>query len=215
MLEAQIDKVFEKLNLNLQTHFYCHVAEKLAEKQFDALVNRLGEVTQTQVLCVDERSVYRHSHPSEFKLHTDSVVSQVIAMYCCDAGAKPVATEVVNISDLFDYFNLKEIEGLKTLYFRDPFSLGADSIPFLRGNRQSYEVYYADWLSEPAGNKAQDVLMDKLKFFIEQKAKIATPVLLAPGESLFIMNRKLLHGRKEVDKNSSRKFKRVWIEIRS
>jgi len=75
------------------------------------------------------------------------------------------------------------------------------------------EVYYAPWLLADSYDENQRRVLAKFTDFLRAKEETQlVRIRLKAGESLFIDNNRMLHGRGSISQNSKRFLKRVWIK---
>ena len=145
---------------------------------------------------------------SSIYYHNDMFNEGIIGWYCENPGENE-PTFLINISDFNQYFTEKEKNKFEKIKLTCP--KGIDR-PMLRKNSNNDNLlYFLPWRIQDI-NSDEEKLLRSFKKYIDNKDKNErTDVHLKKGEALFVDDKKFLHARPELDKNTKRFLRRVWI----
>lgn len=168
---------------------------------FRALASQVGrELLETWVALSPSARTYLAS-PAAVPLHTDHPTVSKIGWYCESQDDTDGACQFVDFRALVDADLAKALEEEK---LRVPELRGlAPMVPVPIARSGSY--FYAPWLVERWSPALRE---------LEQRIAKAPRrrLRLLPGEAVFIDNRRVLHGRDELDGRSRRLLLRAWLE---
>ena len=207
----------EKILQKVQQDGYCFVG-KVSEEENKSLCLSLGQpVQRTAVkLSNDNRDVA--SFYKKVPFHNDCPEVDIINWYCVEQENEGGDVQYLDSSDILNSLSAKDIEGLQSLStnyrtFRDK---GADlhktSILTIDGNKT--KVYFTPWLRESDYSEEQAELLGRFRSYLknlEETKLISIPI--KKGESIFVDNTRLLHGRQEISPTSKRTLFRTWLKI--
>jgi hypothetical protein len=211
---------------SLKSLGYAHLSEPHNHDEFERIAVGLGSIAlRTDLVITPTRNsiVYR---PHEITLHQDNPTMNVIGWYCVRQDQFDGSTRLLDAGDVVDYFSRDEIEMMKrtNVAYPDPDSsrhnpdvgLTAHLFwPLLTENPTRTEVYYVPWLLIDAYDEQQSRVLEKFaKYYRRKEADQLITIRLKAGESLFIDNNRILHGRGPIQEDSQRFLKRVWIKRR-
>ncbi|HEX9945156.1 MAG TPA: TauD/TfdA family dioxygenase [Thermoanaerobaculia bacterium] len=203
------------------------------EEAFLELAGRLGEIGLRTDLVIDparaedelrrrrtggaaERPVVYA--PAALEFHTDRPTVDVIGWYCVEQDARDGAFLLIDTADVEDHFSGMELEELGKIemnYSLRDGETGREELyraPLLTPSSRGRLLYYAPW-QLPAGLGTEPVrLLARFAAYVSRKRETSLlRIRLAPGESLFIDNRRLLHARGELAPGSRRHIVRLYI----
>ncbi|HYD14883.1 MAG TPA: TauD/TfdA family dioxygenase [Hyphomicrobium sp.] len=182
----------------------------------EAFVRACGKLGE--ILSIDDVSLIagsrRHvSNPGSIPFHSDGPAADVVAWFCIrqdeEAGESLLADAVPILRGLAPAHRA-HLRSVNIPYF-DHAHPGkpAGYCALLRGNHEAeWCLNYASWLLPEMGEDqraAVAALDDALS------AVVATSLRLAPGQSLFIDNWRILHARGALRPDSRRHLKRIWL----
>jgi hypothetical protein len=85
--------------------------------------------------------------------------------------------------------------------------------PLLSEGEGGYDLYYTPWLLFDAYTPEQKDLFGKFDTYLKGKVtREPLRIRLAPGECLFIDNRRVLHARGQLPPSSQRHLTRLYIQ---
>ncbi len=200
---------------------YAHVKGPISYDEFESFSRQLGAIVYRTDLHITEgrKSVVYKSE--EIGFHMDNPNVHIIGWYCVRQDKSDGSSMLVDTCDIERYFSPSEIAILQTIDLKCPHPLLHDPdagkeafflAPLLSRRRSVPQIYFADWLLLDSYDEKQANALDKFKDYLRQKQeRELITVRLKEKEALFINNRRLLHGRGQIGRNSSRLIKRVWI----
>ena len=211
---------------SLRTLGYAHVRQARAAEEFDKVAQQLGSIAlRTDLTITPQRSsiVYK---PDEITLHQDNPTMNVLGWYCVRQDEFDGSARLLDAGDVGDYFSRSEIEIMRrtNVGYPDPdpsrhnpdVGLIAYLLwPLLTEKATRTEVYYVPWLLIDSYDELQSRVLEKFAEYLRTKeeSELIT-IRLRAGESLFIDNNRVLHGRGPIKENSKRFLKRVWIKMK-
>lgn len=189
----------------------------LSEKPIDAdafanLCAALGPIINRSEIRVEAGAATYFKRKDPLPYHTDSPFARFVAWRCeaqQDAGGE---MRLKDTKPLFDVAPLAQVDALRRATARFPAIKGAHeagSLPVLSGDsRRGWRLNYAPWLiaKDSLTPPAQRLVATLDEF--PGVASVAIP--LRPGSLLIIDNRRMLHGRGELD-GDKRILLRFWI----
>lgn len=211
---------------SLKSLGYAHISEPHAHEEFEEIAARLGSIAlRTDLAITPTRNsiVYK---PHEITLHQDNPAMNVIGWYCVRQDQFDGSSRLLDAGDVADYFSRDEIEIMKrtNVGYPDPDSsrhnpdlgLVAHLLwPLLTEKPTRTEVYYVPWLLIDAYDQQQGRVLERFAEYLRRKeGNELITIRLKAGESLFIDNNRILHGRGPIQEDSQRFLKRVWIKRR-
>jgi hypothetical protein len=231
--EDALARLAATIRSSLATDGLAQITTRLSPEDFDALAGLIGVVDERSDIRVDparrkEQMALRsdelgRSRPSGYQaeslaMHTDRPTAAILAWYCLAQDERVGATILLDTSDLAEHLSpdeLTALRGVQVSYaLRQPGAPGEQVLqhPLLAGAGPRYEICYMPWtVSEPSsvdGGRALEKFADYVRQGQERRA---IPIRLEPGESLFIDNRRMLHGRDALPEDSKRHMVRLYI----
>lgn len=210
----------------LQARGYAHVGRTLTAEDFEAVAQHLGAITlRTDLTLTPNRSsiVYK---PHEINFHQDNPNMNILGWYCVRQDELDGSIRMLDVGDVPDHFSRRELQVLSSVKVKcpepDPNLHNPDRgltayflWPLLTEKPTRVEVYYAPWLLLDTYDEEQQQVLQKFAAYVRAKeAGQLISLRLGEGESLFIDNNRLLHGRGAIQPDSKRFLKRVWIRRR-
>jgi hypothetical protein len=206
---------------------YVHIVRVLPEEVFTEAAKQLGTIELRTDIRVDAeaddalrraRDPLHADRPSVYRAegltyHTDSPVIDVLAWYCVEQDAVDGTSALVDTGDVAEHFNDGELAMLSRVRVRT-MSRDAENheiiheYPLLEAGK----VYYAPWLLSPDLNEEERSLAGRFADYLTQKdATAPIRIRLKPGETLFVDNHRILHGRSTIPPDSRRHLVRLYI----
>lgn len=181
-------------------------------ENFLSLCSSLGEIINITDVAVDKNKGGLLVSSHGMGLHTDDPRANFVAWWCKSPATSGGETVLADAWKAFTDFSEVEIDLLKSILVRVPqLDISLEPIksrPILIGDR---DIYFANWLlireSQFLSPEISKVL-EKIRSFTVFKRR------LEASESLFINNKRILHGRAAFtnDDKASRALVRVWIK---
>jgi Taurine catabolism dioxygenase TauD, TfdA family len=221
--KASLSRKVEPLNLmgSIDSTGYAHLKSPISYDEFESFSRKLGSIVYRTGLQITEGRksvVYKHE---EIGFHMDNPNVHIIGWYCVRQDESDGSSLLIDTGDIGQYFSQAELRILQTIDVRCPHPLLHDPdsgreafflAPLLSWRGSIPQVYFARWLLLDSYDEKQTNVLDKFNEYLRQKQERELIKLrLGEKEALFINNRRLLHGRGQIGRSSSRFIKRVWI----
>ena len=225
-------RIAQTIRSSITTDGLALVTTRLSAEDFKVLGRMIGTVDLQSDIRVDparrraqmatRSDAMGKARPSGYQaeslaLHTDRLTAAVLAWYCVEQGETGGETILVDVSDVAEQFSSDEL----TILCRTPISYAIPrpdaeeqvyQQPLLTRVGARYEVFYMPWsISEPSQPEDRRVLEKFADYLRRAQDQRAIRVRLQPGESLFIDNRRMLHGRDALPETSKRHLLRLYI----
>ncbi len=230
-VSTDIAKLPHTIRQTLNSQGYVHVRQPLSLETFRLVARHLGTIeSETDVRIDPERQKaqeqdrhMRHARPGVYQaealnLHTDSPRNDVLAWYCVSQDTADGTSLLLDLSDISEHFSPRErsvLNSIRLWYTARHPETYAESFfqqPLLVTEGSRDLVYYVPWLLSDDYNQAQSQVLQKFNTYLtHQQQTSLIGIRLAPEESLFIDNRRLLHGREGIAKHSARHLIRLYI----
>ncbi len=209
---------------SLRTLGYAHVARPHTAGDFEMTACQLGSIVlRTDLAITPERSsiVYKSD---EIRLHQDNPEVNTLGWYCVQQDEIDGSALLLDTGDIVAHFSRGEIVTMTTINVRYPDpdqsrhnpdrGLTAYLLwPLVNEKSTRTEVYYVPWLLADSYDENQRRVLAKFTEYLRAKEETQlVRIRLKAGESLFIDNNRMLHGRGSISQNSKRFLKRVWIK---
>jgi Taurine catabolism dioxygenase TauD, TfdA family len=207
---------------------YVHIARVLTDEVFTSAANQLGTIERRTDIRVDSeaddalrraRDPLYADRPSVYRAdglsyHTDSPVIDVLAWYCVEQDAIDGTSALVDTGDLAQHFDDDEKAVLSRVRIRS-MTRDAENREIVREYPlfADGKVYYAPWLLCPDLDKQEREVAERFADYLGQKdATAPIRIRLKPGETLFVDNHRILHGRSPIPPDSRRHLVRLYIK---
>lgn len=229
-LPSTMEETATAIRKTLETAGLLHLTWPMSMEHFDAIAGRLGKIVQRSDIKVDaerahnqERlrvikgrpSVYR---PGAIYFHTDPI-ADLVSWYCLVQDETDGQMLMLDLGDLEECFSTMDLETLGKVELWSP-TRKSDSeqekfipVPVLSKTNGKYKIYYAPWLLQVSHDAGADHVMEKFAAYLKKKEEtqlISLPV--KPGDTVFLDNHRMLHGRGELTQSSNRHLVRLYIQ---
>jgi hypothetical protein len=200
---------------------YAHVTKPMSVEGFEAIARRLGSIAmRTDLTITPGRSsiVYK---PDAIAFHQDNPSMNIIGWHCVQQDEFDGSARLIDTADVVDHFSANQLAIMTGIYVKcpdaDPSRHNPDKglvayilWPMLTKKPTRCEVYYVPWLLLESYTAEQQEVIDQFDEYL--RAKEIINIRLNQGETLFIDNNRMLHGRAAINSGSKRFLKRVWIK---
>jgi len=184
---------------------------------FCKICEDLGAVVNTtQVKLNNDSSVSNLlAKPGAIPFHTDHPEIDIIAWYCINPGTgKDNHVHFIDGKEVIGKLTDEELNNLESVKVRFPpiNNRLAGEASLLTLSLDGLKLYYAPWLIAPNQSPSR---LDSINSF--QKillGSILIEVELFNSSCIFVNNHRILHGRNQIEKYSSRHLERNWIRFR-
>jgi hypothetical protein len=227
--QAESESRCSRIREELAAHRWIHLSEPLDSAQFDALLLELGTITRNMdiVVSADREQAQQASRrnnlprPSIYQatgldFHTDPPPAEILAFHCITQDEIDGASLLIDLGHLADDFSPEEIDGLCN--FQVAYSVlnssGTDELaflPLLSRHDRGPTVNYMPWGIRRPAEPGRAALLEKFERYLRERPVHA--IRLNPGESLFVDNHRVLHGRGPVAPDSRRFLRRVHVKL--
>lgn len=204
----------EEIRERLECAGIAIVRPELRIGEFYSLVRRLGQVLRVEDIKIGVTGRGAHS-PRALDLHTDQHFVDTIAWYCVRSATSGGATELVDARAVLHAQDSTTRRALERVVMLCPEvdDLGPpERVPLVRGCAPEERLYFAAWNVTPLPDAVENAAFKR--FVAELAVAPRLAVRLEPGQSLFIDNRRIVHGRGALPSDSPRLLRRFWIADR-
>ena len=231
--ETEIQQWVQQISNKLDTDGYTVVRQPLSETDFNRISAGLGAIMSRSHLVVDpEKDAAQEAkrimvgkektRPSIYRsagldFHNDNPCDNLISWYCIEQDDTSGSLLLIDSHELLEGFSSEELKLLETVRVR--YIVHHDGVEqhpteaLLAWKGSEPEVYFAGWHLEGEYTDAQRKVIDKFKANLEARKK-AGPIKnrLEPGQSIYVNNRRMLHGRGPIEANSRRHIIRLTMQ---
>jgi len=153
----------------------------------------------------------------ELAFHTDNPHWSVLGWYCVEQDESAGESLLLDLRDVAREFQPEELERLCAvdiyLPVRDAnWNETAERVPILTRRGGAFDVYWVPWLVVEGFEESHGELLNRFREWLRRKEEAELIALrLRPGESLFVHNNRMLHGRRTLTKQSRRHLVRLAV----
>ena len=225
--------IADRVRHDLATRHWSHVGQPIDASDFEAVAARLGTVDRRLEVVVspereqEQRSSRRNNLPrpslyqsTELGFHTDPPRTSlgggadVLAFYCLAQDDHDGASLLIDMSRLEHDFTPDEIDGLRRVEvaYSTIRPDGVDelhTLPLLSRDADRISLHYMPWGVRLPTDPALARLMGRFEQYARDRPVVS--IRLKAGESLFLDNRVMLHGRGPLLPDSKRRLLRVHL----
>ncbi len=203
----------------VQINQYYHLPHLINYREFMALCENLGDLIAEDDIKIDSKYSYEINRPDNIPFHTDAFEVDIVAWYCAveEEGDDNDQSLLINMTDLREYFSDAELQDMSKIKINISKNYKNGSASLIKLADNDFNIYYHPWGyrkdSDCSGRKLE-ILYKKFQSYIETKRQTCIKIPLEKQQALFIDNKKILHGRNQINANSKRFLKRIWIARR-
>jgi hypothetical protein len=214
----------------LKTNGYAYVKQPLSLDEFELISKDIGTIQLKTDIKVDQGQVQLQNEarttggrPSTYQaqgldFHSDNPRISVLAWYCLEQDEVDGALYLIDTDSVAEYLSQEELEILtRTHVMYAHFREGSNKEellkePVLTAVGSAYRVSYQSWLLLDEYTEEQTAALSRFSDYIRQMQRTSRiRVRLEKYQSLFIDNRRLLHGRGSLPPNSKRHLIRLFL----
>lgn len=228
-LPSTTEQVGEAIRHTLETDGYLHLTWPMTMESYEAIAGRVGTIVQKNDVKVDSARAQSQEQarrikgrggiysPGALGFHTDPI-ADLVSWYCVeqDDGGGPMM--MLNLGDLEEFFSAEEREVLSRVELLSPTRRsGAEQetltpTPLLTTTNGKYKIYYAPWLLRESEDASVRKIAEKFTAYVKNKEETQLIVLpVKPGDTVFLDNHRMLHGRGELPQTSKRHLVRFYL----
>lgn len=181
----------------------------LSESGFLRLAEELGPIIgRVEVRVGQGRSLL--SGPAPIPFHTDDPEADTVGWWCVETASSNGENLLIDTGDLLRHLDFADLDELTSTQIYRPLDDGTvEPHPCLVVRDGCYRIYYAPWHLLPAYEPAQHRALNALRAYLRSRQPFV--VRMRRGESLFVDNGRVLHGRTALPMDTRRHLRRVWI----
>lgn len=229
-INKTVDRYLENRNIELfsisifdilKKYGYVFINQPSSYELFCQIGNTLGTVIHSDDIKVQKNGDYAAYRSSEIFPHTDTADAHIMGWWCEKQDRNDGTSILIDTHNLFLTFEDNEINVLKNtkLFYpsenhrtKDSF-LKFDEVPLVYDRWGQLKLNYAPWLDLVPSTDIEKIIIEKFKINLQKAIeKDAVKIRLKERQLLFIDNGRFLHSRKNIDENSKRCLKRLWIK---
>jgi hypothetical protein len=228
-LPSTIEQVSEAIRHTVETDGHLHLTWPMTMESYEAIAGRVGTIVQKNDVKVDLARAQRQEQvrrikgrggiysPGALGFHTDPI-ADLVSWYCVeqDDGGHPMM--MLDLGDLEEHFSAEEREILCRVELLSPARRSETEqetltpTPLLTKMNGKYKIYYAPWLLCESENAVVRKIAQKFGAYVKNKEETQLIVLpVKPGDTVFIDNHRMLHGRGELSPTSKRHLVRFYL----
>jgi hypothetical protein len=187
------------------------------DQEFIEIASRLGKIVDdTPVRVVPGKRTYL-ARPDPIPLHTDHPIADLIAWRCAAQDERDGASLLLDGRDVIAALDEETRSALHRLELPAMVRLGEPATPttILAKEGGGERLFYAPWLEAVDPCAATRTTLVAFRCVLTGLQARARRIRLLPGHILLVDNRRMLHGRGALLRESTRRLRRLWIESRS
>lgn len=200
-----------ELRRQVDVHGYAVVTKIHDAAECLRWVEGLGQAIHRTEVCLSHGKRTYLASPEAIPLHTDHPDATHIAWHCHEQDHSDGATTLLDLRRLLVRLPPDVQADLARIRLACPVRGGlapAGFHPLWDCHRR--HVFYAPWLISHECHPGQEGAL--VADLIAQSLSKTVRVRLAPGQSLFIDNQRMLHGRDALETTSMRRLTRWWVK---
>lgn len=199
----------------LKKYGYVHVSTNSTLENFYELANTLGEIINKSDINIQLGSDCLYKQPTRIDFHTDGPDADIVGWFCVKQDAHEGHSALLDIRQILEHFSCEELSLLGTIMISYPIGNGVNKeVPLIQKTiAEHHTICYLPWSNSVLNlSLSQKTIYSAFKYAVsEEVSKQLIRIRLHKGEMLFIDNKRILHGRAKIEKDSLRMLKRVWI----
>jgi Taurine catabolism dioxygenase TauD, TfdA family len=228
-LPSTTEQVGETIRHTLETEGYLHLTWPMTMENYEAVAGRVGTIVQKSDVKVDLPRAQRLEQVRQIKgrggiyspgalgFHTDPI-ADLVSWYCVEQDDNGHPMMVLDLGDLEEHFSAGEREILSRVELLSPTRKSETEqetltpMPLLTKTSGKYKIFYAAWLLRESEDAAVRKIAEKFAAYVKNKEETQIIVLpVKPGDTVFLDNHRMLHGRGELPQTSRRHLVRFYL----
>lgn len=228
-LPSTAEQVGKAIRHTLQTDGYLHLPWPMTMENYEAIAGRLGTIvlksdvkvdaararSQEQVRRIKGRAgIYT---PGALGFHTDPT-ADLVSWYCMEQDDDGHPMMVLDLRDMEEHFSTEEREILSRVELLSPVITSESEKEtliiksLLTKKNGKFEIFYVPWLVRESEDAAVRKMVEKFAAYVKNKEETQLIVLpVKPGDTVFLDNHRMLHGRGELSRTSKRHLVRFYL----
>jgi hypothetical protein len=220
----------EEIRRGLAAAGYFHARGPRPLEWFESIAHAMGTVKmRTDIVCDPAKEVeqkltrtFGPQRPGvytdrELAFHTDNPAWNVLGWYCVEQDEGAGNSLLLDLSDVDRAFSAEEVRELAAIEIYLPVRDAnwvetAVRLPLLQRRGAAWQSYWVPWLVTEESQARYPELLDRFRQWLGRKqTDDLIDLRLEPGESLFIDNTRMLHGRGPIAPLSKRHLIRLAV----
>lgn len=175
--------------------------------KFQLVNEKLGQLLYETHIKLDSSKSNVVYNPEEVLFHTDYPKAQIVSWFCIEPNNNEAPIELLDTNNFISFDNkilnsLREVD----VYFKCKLTESQYKVPLIINYENKVGTTYNPWGIQESKLKND---LDYFYQYLENCSQYSFE--LEKADALFIDNHRLLHGRKEIRKNSKRHLIRHFI----
>lgn len=199
-------EIFLKIHNSIQQDGFAYI-ENFGLEKFKTINKQLGDFLYETHIKLDPSKSNVVYNPEEVLFHTDYPKAQVVSWLCIEPNDNEAPIELLDTNN-FISFDLKFLETLRNVdvFFKCKLTNSQFKIPLIIDYDNKIGTTYNPW-------GIQDTLFNRELDYFYQYLESCNQysIELKKGDALFIDNHRMLHGRKQININSTRHLIRYFL----
>jgi hypothetical protein len=228
-LPSTTGQVGEAIRHTLEIDGYLHLTWPMTMENYEAIAGRVGTIIQMSDVKVDlararsQEQVRRIKgrggiySPSALGFHTDPI-ADLVSWFCVEQDDDGHPMMMLDLGDLEENFSVEELEILGRVELLSPTRTSEAEqetltpTPLLTKTSGKYRIFYASWLLREPEDAAVRKIAEKFVAYVRSKEEAQLIVLpVKPRDTVFVDNRRMLHGRGTLPQASKRHLIRFYL----
>jgi len=229
-LPSTTEELSAAIRSALEADGYLHLRWPMSMENYEAIAGRLGTIVLKSDVKVDRARAENQEQvrqikgrggiysPGALHFHTDPI-ADLVSWYCVeqDDGGGPML--MLDLGDLEESFSEEELAVLSTVKLWRP-SRKSESeqetltpVPLLSRINGKYAISYAEWLLRESDDLEICKVLERFAAYLKNKEETQLITLpIKPHDTVFLDNRRMLHGRGELPTSSKRHLVRLYLK---
>jgi hypothetical protein len=229
-LPSTLDEISAAIRNVLNAAGYLHLKWPMSMEHYEQIAGRLGTIVLRSDVKVDldrarNQEQVRHIRgrggiysPSPLHLHTDPN-ADLVSWYCVEQDETGGPMLMVDLGSLEEHFSPGELGVLGRVELWSPARKSESEpetltpLPMLVRTDNRYRIFYAPWLLRDSYDGDAGRVLEKFADYLKQKEETQLITLpIKKHDTIFVDNRRMLHGRGELPTTSKRHLVRFYLQ---
>lgn len=195
---------------------FAHVRRPLAVTEYRQVAEALGTIVGEESIALRPGAHAYVAKPGAVPLHTDHPEVDIVAWWCEQQDDEDGASLLLDTRPILAALPEQERQTLHHVeLYCPPLAGGPPSLrfPVLRDTPQGEALFCSPWLRSADPIPVLESALAAFRTTLMAAAETSTVRLrLDQGQSLFVDNRRVLHGRAAIQETSRRRLLRLWVK---
>ena len=228
-LPSTLDEISAAIRNVLNAAGYFHLTSPMSMEHYEQIAGRLGTIVLRSDVKVDldrarTQEEVRHIRgrggiysPRPLHLHTDPN-ADLVSWYCVEQDETGGPMLMVDLGALEEHFSSEELEVLGRVELWSPARKSESEpetltpLPMLVRTDNRYKIFYAPWLLRDSYDGDAGRVLEKFADYLKRKEETQLITLpIKKHDTIFVDNRRMLHGRGELPTTSKRHLVRFYL----